>query len=333
MTSTAALSSGAPATLSVICGPTAAGKSALALRLAERVGAAILSADSRQLYRHFDIGTAKPTLAERARVTHFGIDVADPTERWSAARWADACSAWLQDAAAQGRAPLIVGGTGFYLRALAEPLFAEPPLDQARRAELAGWLATLPLSELRRWVETVDPERAHLQRTQLSRAVEVALMSGRRLSEWHAHAARPARHVLRYLVVDPGPVLAERIARRVDAMLRAGWLAEVAALTDTVPADAIAWKSSGYDALRRHLRGELSLAEARELVLIETRQYAKRQRTWFRHQLAASAVLRVDPDDPRADEVVLAWWQAASDPPSAGGPPVPTRPPTSEERA
>ena len=331
--STAAPSSGAPTTLSVICGPTAAGKSALALRLAERVGAAVLSADSRQLYRHFDVGTAKPTVAERARVPHFGVDVAEPTERWSAARWADGCAVWLQEAAAQGRTPLVVGGTGFYLRALSEPLFEEPPLDAGRRAELAGWLATLPLSELRRWVERVDPERAHLQRTQLTRAVEVALLSGRRLSEWHARAARPARHVLRYLVVDPGPVLADRIAGRVDAMLDAGWVAEVAALTDRVPADAIAWKASGYDALRRHVRGELSLAEARELVLIETRQYAKRQRTWFRHQLAASAVLRVNPDDPNADEVVLAWWHAATDAPAAVVPPVPNRPPTSEERA
>jgi tRNA dimethylallyltransferase len=318
--------------LPVICGPTAAGKSALALRLAERVGAAILSADSRQLYRGFDVGTAKPSRAEQACVPHFGVDVAEPTDRWSAARWADACDEWIAAAQARGRAPLLVGGTGFYLRALSEPLFEEPPLDAARRERLAGWLETLPVPELRRWVETVDPARAHLQRTQLARAVEVALLTGRRLSAWHAHAARPARHALRYLVVDPGPVLAERIERRVDRMLADGWVAEVAALTERVPDDAIAWKASGYDALRRHLRGELSLDEARALVVIETRQYAKRQRTWFRHQLPASAVLRVNPDDPDADATALAWWQAGGHPPEVP-PSTAARPTPPEEHA
>ncbi|GLC26573.1 tRNA dimethylallyltransferase [Roseisolibacter agri] len=294
--------------LRAICGPTAAGKSALALRLAERVGAAIVSADSRQLYRGFDVGTAKPSAEELARVPHFGVDVAEPTERWSAARWADACDGWLAEAEAMGRAPLLVGGTGFYLRALAEPLFEEPPLDASRREALAVWLENLSLSELRRWVAVVDPARAHLQRTQLLRALEVALLTGHRLSDWHARAARPARHALRYLVVDPGPVLADRIAGRTDAMLAADWVDEVRRLMDRVPPDAIAWKASGYDAVRRHLQGELTLAETRELVVIETRQYAKRQRTWFRHQLPSSAVLRVNPDDPDADAIAAAWW-------------------------
>ena len=295
--------------IAVVCGPTAAGKSALALRLAERVGAAILSADSRQLYRRFDLGTAKPTAAEQARVPHFGIDVAEPVERWSAARWADDCDRWIGEAAAIGRAPLVVGGTGFYLRALAEPLFAEPPLDPARRQALERALADVPGPELRRWVEALDPARAHLQRTQLLRAIEVALLTGERLTTWHARTARPPRHRLRYLVVDPGAVLGERIARRVDAMLAAGWPDEVAALLRDVPAEAPAWKASGYDTLRRHVRGELSLAAARDAIVIETRQYAKRQRTWFRNQLTGAAVSHVDPDAPDADAVALAWWR------------------------
>ncbi|MGZ8375952.1 MAG: tRNA (adenosine(37)-N6)-dimethylallyltransferase MiaA [Gemmatirosa sp.] len=298
-------------TLRAICGPTAAGKSALALRLARRVGAAIVSADSRQLYRDFDVGTAKPSAEERACVPHFGVDVAEPTDRWSAARWANACETWMHDAARDGRAPLLVGGTGFYLRALAEPLFEEPALDATRREALAVWMEQLPLGELRRWVERIDPARAHLQRTQLLRAVEVALLTGHRLSDWHARTARPPRHALRYLVVDPGPVLADRIAARTDAMLAAGWVDEVRALMRCVPADAIAWKASGYDAIRRHVQGELTLAEARELVIIETRQYAKRQRTWFRHQLPPSAVVRVNPDDPDADAIAYAWWHDA----------------------
>jgi tRNA dimethylallyltransferase len=158
-------------------------------------------------------------------------------------------------------------------------------------------------------VGALDPARGHLQRTQLLRAVEVALLTGERLSAWHARTARPARHRLRYLVVDPGPVLAGRIAARVDAMLAAGWLAEVAALMARLPDDAPAWNASGYGALREHLRGACSLAAARERIVVETRQYAKRQRTWFRNQLAGPSVLHLNPDAPDADAVALAWWR------------------------
>jgi tRNA dimethylallyltransferase len=298
--------------LRAVCGPTAAGKSALALRLAERVGAAIVSADSRQLYRGFDVGTAKPSAAERARVPHYGVDVAGPEERWSAARWAAACEGWVADVRAAGREPLLVGGTGLYLRALAAPLFDEPPLDPTRREALGAYLEALPVAELRRWVATIDPVRASLQRTQLLRALEVGLLTGRRISAWQTEAARPPQVALRYLVVDPGPVLAERIAARTDAMLAAGWVDEVRALAEAVPAGAIAWKASGYEVLRRQLAGELSLDEARALIVIETRQYAKRQRTWFRHQLPAGAVLRVNPDDPGALDAALEWWHGTT---------------------
>jgi tRNA dimethylallyltransferase len=294
----------------VVCGPTAAGKSALVMRLAESVPLAIVSADSRQIYRGFDLGTAKPTAEERARVPHFGVDVADPTERWSAPRWAEACEGWLGEARATGRAPVVVGGTGFYLRALAAPLFEEPPLDGRRRRALAAVLETLPGAELRRWVERLDPPRASLGRTQLLRALEVALLAGRRLSDLHAEGARPPRHRLRYLVVDPGrDALRAWIAARTDAMLAAGWLDEVRALAERVPDDAPAWQGSGYEALRRHVRGELTLDEARELVVIETRQYAKRQRTWFRHQLAGADVSWVDPRADGAAELAAAWWR------------------------
>jgi tRNA dimethylallyltransferase len=292
-----------------ICGPTAAGKSAIALRLAERFGLAIVAADSRQVYRDFDIGTAKPTASERRRVPHFGIDVAEPTERYSAARWADAFDAWAAQARAAGREPLVVGGTGLYLRALAEPLFAEPPLDASRRQALAAALDTMDTPTLRRWVAALDPERAHLGRTQLLRAIEVAVLTGTRVSALHAAAARDARFRVCHLVVDPGrDVLRARIAARTDAMLDAGWVDEVRALAGSIGADAPAWKSTGYDILRRHVLGELTLDEARERIVIDTRQYAKRQRTWFRHQLADADVVRVDPDAPNADAVATAWW-------------------------
>lgn len=301
-------------TLPAIVGPTAAGKSALALALAETVGGAILSADSRQLYRGFDVGTAKPTPTDRARLPHLGVDVAPPTERWTAGRWANACEAWVEACDAGGRAPILVGGTGLYLRALAEPLFAEPPLDPARRDALGQVLAGYTTAELRRWVAALDPARAALQRTQLVRATEVALLTGERISALHARDARPARFAIRYLVVDPGPVLATRIADRVDRMLAGGWLDEVRALAASVPADAPAWQSTGYDVWRRHLAGDLGVDEARTRVVVATRQYAKRQRTWFRHQLGASSVTHVDPDRPDALDRVLAWWRAGTSP-------------------
>ncbi len=292
----------------VICGPTAAGKSGLALDLAARHGATIISADSRQIYRGFDIGTAKAGPAERARVPHRGIDCVEPAERYSAAEWAAQAVAWIDEASAAGRAPLVVGGTGFYLRALFTPLFAAPPLDAARRDALAGALATLDAATLRRWCMTLDPARAHLGRAQLLRAVEVALLTGRRLSEWHRTSARTTTLSPRYLVVDPGPALAGRIERRVDEMFAAGWEDEVRGLTARVPDDAPAWKSSGYVTVRDLVRGRITRRRAVEQAVIETRQYAKRQRTWFRRQLAQDEVVRVDPADARFGERVEHWW-------------------------
>ncbi|HEX8851006.1 MAG TPA: tRNA (adenosine(37)-N6)-dimethylallyltransferase MiaA [Gemmatimonadaceae bacterium] len=302
----------AAAELRVITGPTAAGKSGLALALAPRHGATIVSADSRQIYRHFDIGTAKPSAVEREAVPHRGIDVVEPTERYSAARWAEDAERWVDEAAREGRDVVIVGGTGFYLRALFAPLFAEPSLDPDRRVALQRELAGLPTPELRRWCETLDPPRAHLGRAQLLRAIEVALLSGERLSDLHARPTRAPRFTARYLVVDPGPVLGDRIARRVDEMLAGGWVDEVRALMRSVPEDAPAWNAAGYEAVREQVRGTLAPGAARERVIIETRQYAKRQRTWMRHQLDAARVTRIDPAAPDAVEQGERWWKAAT---------------------
>ncbi len=294
----------------MIAGPTAAGKSAVALWLAARQGASIVSADSRQIYAGFDVGTAKPTAAERSRVPHYGVDLLDPTQRYSAADWAADAERWLVEIVAGGRAPLVVGGTGFYLRALFGPLFEAPELDAARRSALADTFAGAPVAELRRWCERLDPPRAHLGRTQLLRAIEVALLTGRRVSDLHRERARPPRWRARYLLVDPGPALAERIAARVDAMLAGGWVDEVRQLAAHVPASAPAWQATGYGVLRSVAGGTESLGRGRELVITETRQYAKRQRTWFRHQLTGESVTTLDPG--RADwrEIAEWWWQA-----------------------
>ncbi|HEX5829837.1 MAG TPA: tRNA (adenosine(37)-N6)-dimethylallyltransferase MiaA [Gemmatimonadaceae bacterium] len=295
--------------MAVLCGPTAAGKSALALALAERHGLAIISADSRQVYRGFDVGTAKSSPEERSRLTHYGLDVADPVERYSAARWVEGARQWIADAEATGRTPLVVGGTGFYLRALAEPLFVEPPLDPVRRADLATELAALPLPALRERVRALDPSRAHLGRAQLLRAIEVSTLTGRPISEWHRERGGGEGHTLRYLIVDPGrEELRARIAERADAMFRAGWADEVRALMELVPADAPAWNATGYDVVRELVSGRLAPDVARERVVVATRQYAKRQRTWFRHQLAGADVTLLDPRAADADALVERWW-------------------------
>jgi tRNA dimethylallyltransferase len=297
-----------PPIVRVICGPTAAGKTGAALRCARFADVTVISADSRQLYRRFDIGTAKPTVRERAAVPHLGIDVLEPTERASAAWWAVQADAWIRTAIAEGRSPLVVGGTGLYLRALFGELFEEPPMDAARRAALQRELGALPVDELRRWVERLDPPRAQLGRTQLLRAAEIALLTGRRVSELHRERRTRPRWHARYLVVDPGAALATRIAGRAHEMFAAGWAEEVAALRKVVPADAPAWNASGYGTVRELVEERITMDQARERVIIETRQYAKRQRTWFRHQLAGADVTPFDPDAADHAERLRSWW-------------------------
>jgi len=294
----------------VICGPTAAGKSAIAAALALEYGAAIISADSRQIYRGFDIGTAKPEPSERKAIEHIGIDIADPVERFSASRWATMAMEWIVKHPAV--IPLVTGGTGFYIRALFDPLFVAPEIDEHRRRELEDFLNPLSLVELRRWCGAIDPERAHLGRRQLVRAIEVAVLTGNRISTLHSTSRTSTTLVPAYLLVDPGSSLAARIEARVDRMIDAGWLEEVRALDASVPENAPAWKASGYGVMRSVARGEVDLSAARERIIIETRQYAKRQRTWFRHQLGDAHVTRLDPDEPDAQSLAQRWWKETS---------------------
>jgi tRNA dimethylallyltransferase len=299
--------------LSIIVGPTAAGKSALALALARAVGATIISADSRQIYTGFDIGTAKPTPGVRADVPHVGIDVVAPTERFSAARFAALARSAISASTAPERELLVVGGTGFYIRALVQPLFPEPALDPERRQQLAGYFASVDTDTLRHWCRALDPERAHLGRTQLLRALEVAFLTGHRLSELFQSATDERRINARYLIIDPGASLAAAIERRVDEMLTQGWVDEVRHLCSMFPASAPAWKATGYETFRRYVVAgkEGDLARARHEVITATRQYAKRQRTWIRHQLRGD-MQRLDPNEPDAFDRVMAWWRAGA---------------------
>ncbi len=298
--------------IAVICGPTAAGKSAIAMALAASTGARLISADSRQVYRRFDIGTAKATRADRANVTHLGIDVVDPTERYSAAQWCESALRWIDESDAAGQPVIVVGGTGFYLRALEAPLFQSPPVDASARMRVLAALDPLETETLRARCVAVDPARAHLGRTQLLRALETFELTGRPLSQWLVEQARPAVVRPRYLVVDPGSILRERIAARVTQMLDAGWDDEVATLARDVPADAPAWNACGYATLRAAQAGDMARADAIERTIIDTRQYAKRQRTWFRHQLPADRVTFLDPTAPDAGARAAVWLETAS---------------------
>lgn len=311
------------APLCVVIGPTAAGKSSIAMQLAQARGLAIVSADSRQVYTGFDIGTAKPSHEDRVQVPHYGLDFVAPTERYSAHAWAYDAERWMAEAGAAQTQPLVVGGTGFYIRALAAPLDAMPLLESPRRRALEQWFATLGSVEVERWCKRLDPARAHLGRTQHQRAIETALLAGVRLSDAHHGFESGAADTLgppgatgpraaHYLVVDPGPTLAERIHARVHTMVDAGWFDEVAQLMRTIPPDAPAWNASGYGTIRAGLEGTMTRDAVIERVIIETRQYAKRQRTWCRHQLQDGTVTQLNPNAPDALSRALSWWDASS---------------------
>jgi len=283
-----------------LVGPTASGKTALALELAETIGAEIVSADSRQIYRELDIGTAKPTAAERARVRHHGLDLCAPDESFDVARYRDVASAAIDDVHARGRRVLVVGGTGLYVRALLYGLCPAPPRDARVRAVLAAGAAREGVPALHRRLALVDPAAARrihphdLVRT--TRALEVALTSGRRLSDWqaaHGFRERPYDALVIGLAVPPA-LLATRIAARVRAMLARGWLAEIERLRAAGhPADAPVWRTLGYAEMRAVVEGRRDLEDGIAATVLATRRFAKRQRTWFRHE---PAVVWRDPD-------------------------------------
>lgn len=299
-----------------ITGPTGAGKTALSLHVARELGAEIISMDSRQIYRGMDIGTAKATPRERAAVPHHGIDIVAPGERYGAGAFGRDARGWIADIRARGRVPLLVGGTGFFLKILTEPLFCEPELERHRREATEAELEALSGGELERWVRALDPERAEMAisggRQRMTRTVLIALLTGRPLSWWHArrHAgAEPLRGVV-CVVEVPRAVLDDRIGRRVRAMLEAGFVEEVAALLRAgCLRDAAGLNGVGYREMADHLEGRITLEEAARRTRVATRQYARRQATWFRHQLGPGTVM-VDgtaPLEAQCARVARAW--------------------------
>jgi tRNA dimethylallyltransferase len=274
----------------VVClvGPTASGKTPLALDLAEALGAEIVSADSRQVYRCLDVGTAKPTAAERRRIPHHCLDLVDPEEAFDVARFRNAAAAALGGIAARGRAGLVVGGTGLWVRVLLRGLCPAPPRVPAIRAALCALGARCGVAELHRCLARIDPAAAARIRprdeVRLVRALEVAFASGRRLSTWQAeHAFAEAPYDA--LVVGLGLPVAEldaRIARRARDMIAAGFADEVSTLRARVPESAPAWASVGYREMRAYVEGACDLTHALAATVLSTRRFAKRQRTWFR---------------------------------------------------
>jgi tRNA dimethylallyltransferase len=282
----------AVARVPVLVGPTGIGKTAVALALAGHWPLEVISADSRQVYRGLDIATAKPTAREQARVPHHGLDLIAPGERYSAGRFARDAGVAVEEIRSRRRLPMVVGGTGLYVRALAEGLFHEPPLDPERRRRLDAWLARLDPLEHVRWAGRLDTGFSGGGRQRAHRAIEIALLSGRPLSHWQ-RAARAARSIEPWYVVLSAPraVLHRRIEGRAREMVQRGLLGEVAAVLahgarpGTPGLDGVGVREA-VDVLIGRRSQDALVAD----IVISTRQYAKRQETWFRHQLAGERI-------------------------------------------
>lgn len=301
-----------------LTGPTGSGKTALSIPLARRLRGEIVSMDSRQVYRGMDVGTDKVRPSERGSVPHHGLDLVDPDQPYSAGRWARDARGWIREIRGRGHLPLLVGGTGFFLKALMHPVFREPPLDRDRRDRLRTWMERRSRDELSRWVRRLDPARAEVAEAggpqRLGRALEIPLLTGRPLSWWHEHAPPDAEPVPVGLVVLtlPREVLYRQIDERAEAMFRSGaLLGEVRALLDAgfAPEDP-GMSGTGYREACGVLSGELAIEAAIERVQRVTRAYARRQLTWFRTQLPSEGRLEVDqmlPLEARIDAIV-GWW-------------------------
>ncbi len=277
----------------LVAGPTASGKSALALALAEKRGGTIINADSMQVYRDLRIITARPTAAEEARVPHRLYGHVDAAENFSVGRWCREAAAALAAAERAGRAAIIVGGTGLYFNALTRGLAAVPPIPAAIRAEVRSRLARDGAAALHAELDRLDPAAAARlmpgDRARVTRALEVVLATGRPLKDWHEDDTPAVLDIARAAKVFLMPnrdELLRRIDARFDAMLAAGALEEVRALAArNLDPELPAMKAHGVPWLIRHLQGEITLAQAAEESKRDTRQYTKRQATWFRNQL------------------------------------------------
>lgn len=300
----------------VITGPTATGKTALALTLAQRYNAEIISADSRQVYRHLNIGTAKPTAAEQAQVPHHVIDVVNPDEHFDVARFRTLAHETIAALTRRGKRVFVVGGTGLYIRALTRGLFVGPQADPALRKRLTAREQEYGPGFLHNWLRQVDADTARRlhpnDRTRLMRALEVWLLSGKPMSVWqreHGFRERPFSTLLVSLVLER-EVLARRIQQRCQQMIRAGLVDEVRRVWDMGFGEQLpVFRTIGYAQIVDLLHGRSNLEEAVAHMATATRRLAKRQLTWLR---AESEVQWYVPAQERdIDRVVQHFFEGA----------------------
>jgi tRNA dimethylallyltransferase len=303
--------------LVVVLGPTASGKSALAQHLTMELGGEILACDSTQVYRGFDIGTAKPALAERRAIPHHLIDIAQPEDIFHAGEYRKRAIAVLDEVSDRGKLPILTAGTGLYLRALLEGLCEAPERSEDLRERLRRRAARSAPTYLHRLLKRLDPEAAARiaprDTPKLIRAIEVRLVSGQSLSALHraGQDGLAGYRPIKIGLMPPRQELYSRIDRRVQAMLDAGWLEEVRQLVDSGLAEnAKPFQFIGYAELRRHLAGAVGFEAAVAQIRQQTRRYAKRQITWFRRE----ADVHWHPgfgDEPGTAESALAILNAA----------------------
>jgi tRNA dimethylallyltransferase len=277
--------------LVAIVGPTATGKSALGIALSHRFGGEVVSCDSTAVYRGFDIGTDKVPLAERQGIPHHMIDVADPGEEYSAARYARDAAAVIRDITARGRLPILVGGTGLYYRALTRGFFPGPARDTALRARLERIAERRGGARLHAWLRRVDAASAGrispADRKRVIRALEVYLLTGRPLTAHFADTESPLPEydVVTFALRIPQDATDARVAARVDAQFRQGLLDEMRALLAAgLPDTAHPFTGLVYRQALEHLRGVRDEAATRELIVRENRKYSRRQLIWFRKE-------------------------------------------------
>lgn len=273
----------------VLAAPTAAGKTAAALQLGTRLPLEVVSADAMMVYRGLDIGTAKPTVSEQARLPHHLIDVVDPDERFSVADFVKLAEAAIQDVWRRGKLPVVVGGTGFYIRALSEGLPTVPEASQEVQAALWARLEREGLDALLRELAAFSPEdavRSSRNPRRVVRALEIIERTGRAPVSFPL--TRPAFQYDKVILLPPTSALQPRIALRTEIMFNRGLVEEVAALQRRFPAQTTARQAIGYKEVLAFLEGETTLDEAKRAVTLATTQYAKRQRTWFRKEKGAT---------------------------------------------
>ena len=303
-------------TFIALTGPTTSGKTQLSCALARILEVEIISMDSRQVYKGMDIGTDKVPDDVREQVPHHALDLVHPDERYSAGQFARDARDWIKEIIKRDRVPVLAGGTGFFLKAITEPVFSEPPLDSARLKKIRRYLSALDYRVLAKWVEKLDPVRASLAidggPQRMSRTIEVALLTGKPLSSWHRESP-PDVATLTGLIIQlelPREEIDRRINDRVTYMVERGLVSEVRSLLEAgYTLDDPGMTATGYREIAHYLKGGQTLEEAMEEIRRNTRRYARRQLTWFRNQLPPS-VCMIDATasiDVQATAVLDAW--------------------------